>query len=120
MKLRGLADSVVVAVDPNEEFVEDRIPGVDHAIAVPSVCRIVKDSQRSIPVGISGGRLRSQVSKQFAGVVNLAVPISIERQPSVAVIGIGPTDLDWRLARKNRNCTPPATPVRWNPALLYR
>jgi len=47
----GLADSVVVGVDPQTQVRENSITGVNDAVSVAAVLWIVVDSQRSEPVG---------------------------------------------------------------------
>jgi hypothetical protein len=83
MKLGRLRNAVVVAISPDSEVKEDRVPSVYHAVPVPSAIGPVIVSQSEKAIGHSRGRLWRVIAEQLPTTVYGPISISIQHQPAV-------------------------------------
>ena len=68
MQFCGLADSVVILVNPEAERGKDLIAGVDHSVGISSLLKIVIDGQGSKSIGMRGRRLRREIAEELLAV----------------------------------------------------
>lgn len=83
VKLVRLADAVVISIDPYAEARINGITGVDKAVAVPTLLRVVEHRQGEEAVWMGRRWLRCQITEEFGHVVYYTVAVPVEREPSV-------------------------------------
>ena len=99
VKLVGLADAVVVGVDPDPQVAVHSVPWVYDAVPVATVGGVIEEGQRQEAVRSAAPRLRCQIAEELGEVIDGPVAIPVERQPSISSPRVGPTDLLQRSVR---------------------
>ncbi len=87
----------MIEVLPQPKAGKDRISGVNNAVIVASVSRFIKFSQGNESIRLIRRRLRREVSKQFAAIIDAAVAVAIQTKPGVIRRSAGPAYLFGRV-----------------------
>jgi hypothetical protein len=79
VQLVGLAEAIVIRVDPHPEARIDGIARIYNPVPITSVPGIIKDRQRQEAIGVIAWGLRCVVAEQLGEIVDSSVVIAIER-----------------------------------------
>jgi hypothetical protein len=77
----------MVSIHPKPQFGKYLVIGINDAVTVAAICRIVIDRKSEKTIWIGRGWLRSKVPEQLRPAGNLSVAIAVQRQK--VIIGIG-------------------------------
>ncbi|MGH9624196.1 MAG: hypothetical protein ACRD6B_21180 [Bryobacteraceae bacterium] len=91
VELSGLADSIVISVDPDAQVVVNAVSRIDYTVAVAAVHWVIEQCKRSVAITTAAPRLRRHVAEKLGEIVDLSVSITIESEPPIPKVEIGPT-----------------------------
>jgi hypothetical protein len=119
VQLVWFGDAIVVGINPQAKFGVDRVAGVNDAVTVSAVLRLVEYGQGEKSIGVVGRGLGSNVSKQLRTIVDFAVAVPVQSKERVCGTRGSPTGLNGRTCVKEIEFHPACIVGKAIPRTVY-